>query len=257
LNSRVRFVLLVLVFLAEAGRGGILPAQAGSGVLEIFNDPFDGPSVDSSKWLIAGWKEHGGQTGRERTYIENGRLNLVFIYDPDYFKTTGLYLSSAIQTRRDDFLYGRWEARLKPSDVPGVLNSMYTIDWRNNGTETRQEIDIEFLTYTFKDRTGEVHFAVHAHGLRSWNRDIRLDFNPADDFHVWGFEITPTHIQWFVDDQVLHTYRYAEEAVRIDAPYILKFNTWSKKQWINGPPQPNEKAVYQIDWVRFTPIKNY
>jgi beta-glucanase (GH16 family) len=155
-----------------------------------FEDDFNGEKIDESVWQIGTWVEHGGQTGRKRCYVENGYLNLIFINDSEEG-----YLSSAIQTR-EEFLYGRWEARLKPSSVPGVLNSMYTIDW-DDGNGTKQEIDIEFLTYTFDENSGEVHFAVHADDFNSFNTnpDIELDFNPSGDFHVWGFEITPEHVQ--------------------------------------------------------------
>jgi beta-glucanase (GH16 family) len=216
-----------------------------------FEDDFNDEQINESVWQIATWVEHDGQTGRGRCYSENGYLNLVFIND-----SAEGYLSSAIQTR-EEFLYGRWEARLKPSSVPGVLNSMYTIDW-DDGDGTKQEIDIEFLTYTFADNSGEVHFAVHADGLNSFNTnpDIELDFNPSDDFHVWGFEITPLYVQWFVDDLILLTYTYSENDIVIDSEYQLKFNFWSQENWINGPPVENTECIYQIDWIRFYPYVN-
>lgn len=166
------------------------------------------------------------------------------------------YLSAAIQTR-ETFLYGRWEARLKPSSVAGVLNSFYTIDW-GTGDGTKQEIDIEFLTFAFGEGAGKVHYAVHAEGHTSMNTnpDIDLNFNPSDDFHVYGFEITPEHIEWFVDDEVIHTYAYSENDITIDAPYQLKLNVWSAVHWVNGPPPVDTDCVYQIDWIKFYPYEN-
>ncbi len=239
---------------AGAGSGAPCPATDEAYVDSEFFDDFDGPEIDNHIWLVAGWQEHGGQTSPDRCFAENGNLNLVFINDSTI---ADHYLSAAIQTQQE-FYYGRWEARLKPSDVPGVLNSMYTIDWDNTvtgGDGTKQEIDIEFLTYSFADNSGEVHFAVHAEGLTSMdtNPDIPLDFNPSDDFHVWGFDITPEQIEWFVDDRVLLTYRYSENDITIDAPYQLKFNVWSDTDWINGPPEADVECLYLIDWVRFTP----
>ena len=160
-------------------------------------------------------------------------------------------------------MYGRWEASLKPSNVPGVLNSFYTIDWNNttDGTSgsdgTKQEIDIEFLTKSFKDNTGEVHFAVHERGRKSieTNPDIKVDFSPCADFHVWGFEITPEYIEWFVDDKVLKRYVYDGNEIIINAPYQLKLNFWSAERWIGGPPKENVKCIYQIDWIKFTPLR--
>lgn len=229
---------------ATGGSGGILPT---------FEDDFEGTEVDTNLWQVATWMEHGGQTGVDRVYVEDGKLHLVFVDD----SALG-YLSSAIQTR-EEFLYGRWEARLRPSSVPGVLNSFYTIDWddtddpQSTSDGTKQEIDIEFLTYSFGSDTGQVHYAVHAEGLTSFgtNPDIDLGFNPSDDFHVWGFEITPEHIQWFVDGQVLLTYTYGEQAISIDAPYMLKLNAWSSTNWINGPPETDVPCIYEIDWIRF------
>ncbi len=232
----------------ESGAGTDEPIGDQDLAEEIFRDDFNGSQVDGSVWQVATWSEHGGQTGSERCYVEDGRLNLIFTND-----AVEGYLSSAIQSW-DSFLYGRWEARLKPSGVPGVLNSMYTIDW-GGGDGTKQEIDIEFLTYSFTDDAGEVHFAVHADGFTSFNTnpDVEIDFNPADDFHIWGFEITPEQIQWFVDDTVLLTYIYADHDIAIDAPYQLKFNAWSAEHWINGPPEANVPCIYQIDWIRFIP----
>ena len=250
-------------FLVTAGGAVILfltacqtsPRPSDSATMEVspefpngrpFFDDFTAAALDESIWEIGVWWEHGGQTGRERTYLRDGRLHMALVNDPE----EGI-LSSALQTR-ESFLFGRWEASLKPSAVPGVLNSFYTIDW-NGGDGSRQEIDIEFLTYTFAEDRGEVHLAVHARDRRSWSVDIPLNFNPADDFHVWGFEITPEHIQWFVDDTILHTYVYADNPVAIDRPYQLKFNVWTQEAWIHGPPEEGVESVYEIEWIRFTP----
>lgn len=222
---------------------------------DYFYEDFNGSSVDNSIWHIATWSEHGGQTGIERCYVENGFLNMVFIND-----SQNGFLSAAIQSR-DEFLYGKWEARIKPSNVPGLLNSFYTIDWNNTIDEsstsngTKEEIDIEFLTKSFTGTDGEVHFAVHASNKTSFNTnpDITLGFDPSDDFHIWGFEITPEYIEWFVDNNVLKRYTYADNDISITSPYQLKLNVWSAVNWIGGPPESDIECIYQIDWIKFTP----
>jgi beta-glucanase (GH16 family) len=225
-------------------------------IIEAFRDDFNIDTVDASVWQVATWSEHGGQTGTERCFAKNGYLNMKFI------NNNGTFLSSAIQTRKE-FLYGRWEARIKPSSVPGVLNSLYTIDWddistTNTGDDgTKQEIDIEFLTFAFGSGKGKVHFAVHASGLQSFdtNPDIDLNFDPSADFHVWGFEIAPDHLEWFVDNTTLLTYKYSKHPVAINSPYQLKLNFWSQANWINGPPASGVECLYLIDWIRFIPYE--
>ena len=221
----------------------------------VFREDFNGSSIDESIWTIGTWTEHEGQLGRERCYIEDGYLNLLLIND------NGTCLSSAIQSNQD-FLYGKWEVRLKASSVYGVLNSFYTIDWNNRSTTdpndgTKQEIDIEFLTHSFGENKGQVHIAVHAQGYKSFdiNPDIDLGFDPSVDFHIWGFNITPKHIEWFVDGKTLYTYVYDERDVKINSPYQLKLNHWTKKDWILGPPESGVVSRYLVDWIQFTPYE--
>ena len=128
-----------------------------------------------------------------------------------------------------------------------------TSDASADDNGTKQEIDIEFLTYSFANSYGEVHFAVHAAGKESeeTNPDIVLDFNPSDDFHIWGFDITSEYIEWFVDDKILKKYEYNEGDIKINAPYSLKFNVWTSEHWVNGPPTPDIECIYEIDWIRF------
>jgi beta-glucanase (GH16 family) len=220
----------------------------------LFYDDFS-QGIQPSLWQVATWQEHEAQTGTERCFVKDGYLHLVFINDPEKG-----YLNAAIQTV-DEFLYGKWEVRAKPTPVPGVLNSIYTIDWNNrhdNTSEsngTKQEVDIEFLTSSFGPDTGEVHIAVHAHGKKSFNSnpDLKLPFNPSDDFNTWGFEILPDRINWFVNDQPLHTYIFSQYDIVIDAPYQFKMNVWTDSHWIKGPPEAGKECVYLVDWIRFTP----
>ena len=46
-------------------------------------------------------------------------------------------------------------------------------------------------------------------------------------------------------------------AIKIDAPYQLKFNVWSSKNWVQGPPIADTDCIYQIDWVKFYPYVTY
>ncbi len=236
--------------------------SGGSEPAYDFIDSFQDGVIDTSVWQIGTWTEHGGRLSRDRVYVQDDMLVMVFEYDTQYYQETGLFKSSAIQTRRDDFGYGRWEARLKPTDENGVLPTMYTIDWRDGGAQTRQEIDFEFVSVNIGDDYSEVHLAVHGADFSSWSTQVELPFNPAADFHVWGFDITAERIQWFVDDIVLYEYWYDQQPGRIDAPYMLKFNFWSAYyqpgtsgagNWILGPPVADTEIYYYIDWVRFTP----
>ncbi len=218
----------------------------------VFEDPFDPDWAETqTAWRRASWSQNGTQMSPERCVTNDDGLleQTVLAGNPPQ---GGSMQSTA------EYLYGRWVARLKPSSVPGVLNSMFTMDWDDltddttDSDGTHQEIDIEFLTYTFGDDTGQVHLAVHRPDHTNHvSEDIELDFNPSDDFHEWGFDILPDRIDWHVDGEVFFTFEY-DDTITIDGPYELFFNSWTRESWINGPPA--EDAVVQIDWVRFYPF---
>lgn len=224
---------------------------------EPFVENFDGSILDTQVWQVATWVEHGGQTGVDRCFVEDGMLHMHFVNS-----SANGFLSSAIQTR-GEFFYGTWEFRAKPSPVSGVLNSFYTIDWNNtadssSGSDgTKEEIDIEFLTKSFTGDSGQVHLALHASGKPSWDTrpDLDLGFNPSSGFHTYGFRITPSFIEWTVDGTPLHRYVYEGNPISITSPYQLKLNVWSAESWIGGPPASDVVADYQIDWIRFTPYR--
>ncbi len=218
-----------------------------------FYDEFDDENTPggyswNEDWSRATWIMNSTQMGEERAYPEDGIMHFIV--------TAGEpYQGGAIQTR-NQFLYGKWEASLKPSNIPGVVNAMFTNDWDNEITDnsdsdgTHQEIDIEFLPYTFNGSTGEVHIALHDWGHTNYvNEDIRLDFDPSAGFHIWGFEILPDKVTWLVDNKELYTFQYNTE-FRINASYQFFFNAWtSNSNWVQGPP--DAEALFQVDWVRF------
>ena len=71
---------------AQGERWGVAAGSSAGGsaggTTPTFEDNFDGTQVDTTTWQVATWKEHGGQTGVDRVYVENGKLHLVFINDP-------------------------------------------------------------------------------------------------------------------------------------------------------------------------------
>jgi len=219
-----------------------------------FREDFN-TDIDEDIWIRTTHFEHHGQTGKERCFTKDGYLNLL------WENKTGPeppWLGSAIQSHQK-FLYGKWEVRLKASSTPNVLNSFYTIDWRD-GNGTRQEIDIEFLTRTFGENSGKIHLALHDYHegeKRSYGVNIDLDFNPSDDFHEYGFSVYRDKIEWFVDGNIIHTHVY--DIIKVDYPYNLKLNHWTdpKGEWVSGsegPPPAGTTSTYLVDWIQFTPF---
>ncbi|MBN2584136.1 MAG: glycoside hydrolase family 16 protein [Planctomycetes bacterium] len=219
-----------------------------------FQDNFDaGWKTAQKDWKVATWKQNGTEMSPERCAVDDkGRMvQTVLAGEP--------YRGGSMQTSKE-YPYGRWAARLKPSSVPGVLNSMFTMDWDDlttsdkDGDGSKFEVDIEFLTYTFGKGRGKVHLAVHVPEKKNaFVADVELEFNPSDEFHVWGFDILPDRVVWHVDGKPLRTYERPAE-YSFHPNYEFFFNSWTSPKWIKGPAK--EDARYLIDWVKFYPQKN-
>lgn len=227
----------------------------------------------NSKWRIATWPQNGVLMKKDNIDVRQFTQEDIHSYSSDQAnaylvqkvipfdnqsQNNILHSGASIQTSQE-FGYGRWLARVKPSNVPGVLNSIFTKDWDDHLTSqpsdgTKREVDIEFLTYTFKEDSGQVHLAIHgskADGGRIYAKDIQLNFNPSEKYHLWGFDILPDRVVWHVDGKLLHTWMYPS-TFKVNENYEFFLNSWTKKRWINGPP--SSVAEYEIDWVTFYPL---
>ena len=230
-------------------------------VAPAFHDDFS-PGWETSQrdWRVASWRQNDTAMSPERCRTDaEGRLVQTVLPDMPH-------RGGSLQTNRE-FGYGRWIARVKPSSVPGVLNSIFTVDWDDLRTSApddgdKSEVDIEFLTHTFGPGKGEVHLAIH---LRidgkpvSHSRNIPLDFNPSDDFREWGFDILPDGVVWHVDGREIHRWQATPEQ-KITPAYEFFFNSWTGSSgdmghWIKGPPA--QAADYHIDWVKFHPLETF
>ncbi len=239
------FILNEAVQLGSLEEGGFSPEPS-------FVDDFDyGWETRTSDWQRATWVQNKTKMAKERA-VANQDGHLVLTVKAGEPKRGG-----SIQSKRE-FGYGRWIARVRPSSVPGVLNSVFTKDWDDLTTAEdphdgrKAEVDFEFLTYTFGPDSGEIHLAIHLKGHHPlWHIDIPLDFNPSDDFREWGFDILPDKVVWHVDGKILFAWEYTDEYF-IDPMYEFFFNAWTKQVWIKGPPR--EDAAYHIDWLKFYPL---
>jgi beta-glucanase (GH16 family) len=229
-----------------------LPSLKEAGLTEepAFVDEFDPDWPKKDAWQVATWKQNGTQMAPERCRVDaQGHLvQTVLAGKP--------FLGGSVQSTKE-YGYGRWIARLKPTSVPGVLNSMFTKDWEDMTTPTphdggKAEIDIELLSHTYAPGKGEVHLAIHLKDRPAvFQVDVPLDFNPSDDFHEWGFDVLPDRVVWHVDGRIVHEWKYTKE-LSVAPGYEMFFNSWTMEKWIKGPPAA--EADYRIDWVKFYPV---
>ncbi len=241
--------------LFRAGEAKAIPTLAAGGFADLpsFEDHFLASwEQTQDAWRVATWKQNGTlmSPDRCRTDGQGHLVQTVLAGDPPR--------GGSLQTKRE-FGYGRWIARVKASAVPGLLNSIFTKDWDDLTTPgddqdgLKAEVDIEFVTHTFGDNQGQVHLAIHLKDHDNfWHGNVPLDFNPSEDFHEWGFDILPDRVVWHVDGKVLQTWANTPEYL-VHPGYEFFFNSWTQKSWLKGPPL--QDGQYEIDWVKFYPLR--
>jgi len=135
--------------------------------------------------------------------------------------------SAAAITSRDRYLYGRFEANIKASKVPGVITGFFL-----HRDSPRQEIDVEIsgnrtdrlMVNVYYNPGGEG--AKFDYGYRGAASYINLGFDASESYHNYAIEWEPNIIRWFVDDILVHKRIEWNPTPIPHLPMALHVNLW-------------------------------
>lgn len=179
-------------------------------VTPLFEDNFNGPTLDMSTWLsiegdgceqgICGWGNNELQRySSENLSIVDGAL----VIRADRLQS-GQYVSAKISSvGRFARQFGRFEARMKLPKGRGLWPAFWMLpEGSGNPWPVDGEINILEATGDMPERVlGAAHFGswpTHTH----YSETIRMVKPLSDDFHVYAVEWTPGKLSWSVDDKV-------------------------------------------------------
>lgn len=170
---------------------------------------------------------------------------------------------------RDQFLYGRFEARMKMVSIPGSVSSMflyYDDSWMKD-VYVWNEIDIEVLG---KGGTSWQSNIITREADPSIKKNTSsevihpFEFDATQDFHLYAIVWTPEYVSWEIDSvEVRRDTLGIERGTRADKDQVafltekqsLRFNLWASKSqaWV-GKFTGDELAAgpqeQVIDYVR-------
>jgi GR25 family glycosyltransferase involved in LPS biosynthesis len=135
--------------------------------------------------------------------------------------------SSAALSSRMSFLYGRFEAVLKPSRVPGVVTGLFL-----HRDSPRQEIDIEFVGRRPRQMLTNVYYnpgsegARFDYGYRGSPILVDLGFDASAAFHSYAIEWSPSSLRWYVDGRLVHQRANWEPTPIPHLPMRFHLNLW-------------------------------
>ena len=139
------------------------------------------------------------------------------------------FTSAAIASRRR-YLYGRFVAEVRPSNVSGLITGIFL-----HRNAPRQEIDLEFLG---KDKTKllvNVYYNPGGegtkleYGYRGTPTLIDLGFDTTSEFHRYEIEWCSDFIRWRVDGRLVHERVMWEPTPIPHLPMQFNVNLWHSR----------------------------
>jgi GR25 family glycosyltransferase involved in LPS biosynthesis len=202
-----------------------LERQKSLGALRVFFED-DLAEIQPGRWLLRN-DTFPGNLGLFRpanvTAAPGGGLSFSVIEEPLGVRN----LSAAAITSCVNFLFGRFEATLQATNVPGVVTGFFL-----HRDSPRHEIDVEILGNRPDQLLVNVFYnpgtdgAKFDYGYRGTPILIELGFDASKALHQYMIEWDPCEIRWFVDRKLVHRRAVWDPTPIPQLPMTLHVNTW-------------------------------
>ncbi|MCB9058314.1 MAG: family 16 glycosylhydrolase [Calditrichae bacterium] len=148
----------------------------------------------------------------------------------------------------DSFTYGRFEVKYKVARGTSVLSTFFTYNDFEKCCSEWNEIDIEILGRYSDD----IQTTTIVPRQFTYNSHTKLDFDPAEDFHEYGFEWTPDYVAWFVDGKEVYRQTGEHISTLVFGQKIM-MNIWAA-EWVPWVGEWNPELLpffAKYDWVTY------
>jgi beta-glucanase (GH16 family) len=260
-------ILLACAFIAS-------PAAAQEAWELVWSDEFDGSSLDASNWspqigtgtaygLPAGWGNNELQyytNSADNIQVSDGTLKIIARQQNFGGRN---YTSARLRTlNKQEFLYGRVEARMKLPSTQGIwpafwmlpTNSPYGI-WASSG-----EIDV-MESVNIADRIyGTLHFGNQWPNNQSAGPRYSDGTDFSNDFYTYRVDWEPDSFTWYINDVPFGTINNASwfsaaapgnSRAPFDTPYHLLMNVAVGGNFPGNPTgASNFPQTLEVDYVR-------
>jgi beta-glucanase (GH16 family) len=235
----------------------------------VWQDEFDGASIDLSKWEYEVNANGGGNnelqyyTARSaNSYVKDGVLVMQALQE--HFtgaEGTREYTSARMRTlNKGDWKYGRLDIKAKLPRGQGLWPAIWMLptDWLYGGWAASGEIDImELLGQDIKTVYGTLHYGGQWPDNAHTGTSFKLtqgDF--SNDFHVFRLDWEANEFRWYVDDQLYQTQKqWYTKGKPFPAPFDQRFHLLlNVAVGGNWPGNPDATTTFPqtmtVDYVR-------
>ena len=217
------------------------PAASGAKWHLAFQDEFDAPAIDATKWTV-----HNNQTwGKlmsirmtENVVQEKGLLRLITrkekVRDKEW--TTGM-VGTGKAFRQT---YGYWEASMRYAPSPGLNNAFWTNPGKGPKGEPGYEIDVNEGHWP-----NTINASLHQQGLASLSKSWRAPLDLSKDFHTYACLWTEREIIYFWDGREINR----KPNTNATHPGPVLFST-AVFPWAGSITDALHNTSMDVDWVR-------
>lgn len=240
----------------------------------VWADEFDGNTLDLSSWayqtgtgtaygLPAGWGNNELQyyTNLSANVSVSGGTLKITAREQNFGGQP--YTSARIRTLgMRDFLYGRFEGRMKIPSTSGVWPAFWMLPTNSpyGGWASSGEIDIMESVNTATTIFGTIHHGSPFPNNQANGTTVNNGTDFSQGFHEYAIEWDPDEIRWYLDGQQYHSVTSDQwfsslAAGNAQAPFDVRFHLLlNVAVGGNFPGNPNGSASYpqtlEVDYVR-------
>ena len=241
--------------------GVVARAEPPAGYKLAWNDEFDGPTLDTSKWR--NWlpgRRHDAINTEEAISVTNGCLVITTFHEG------GTNYTGMVSTR-DRFapVRGYWEARIEFNETPG----MWSAFWLQSSTMGRPPDDpakagmeIDIIEHRATAKNGDridtnVQHTLHWNGYGKFHQSkshTTSESGLKSGFHVYGFEWTESAYRFYVDGKVTWT---VDGPISKAPEFLILSSEVEDKKWAGTIPaggfgdRSASRTKMLVDYVRY------
>ena len=164
---------------------------------------------------------------------------------PEAGQTPKPYAAAELRTKQN-FFYGRFRARVQMAPGVGVINAFWGFYDRYAAED---DVDNQIVTEGVSTPEHQLRFSVVAPVAGAAPQTSDLPFDPADSFHVVGYDWTPNEIRFYVDG-ALHSAVSGDEVAALTEYQRLVLSAYpSQAGWVGDFDEAVLPVAAAYDWV--------
>lgn len=256
-----------MLFIVAGPTGNVFAAERSSGWRLVWQDEFDGRTLDPSKWEFEVNADGGGNNELQYYVTNNARVKDGVLYIEARKEHhagpqgTREYTSSRLRTRlKGDWKYGRFDIRARLPKGQGMWPAIWMLptDEAYGGWPHSGEIDImELLGHEPNRVHGTLHYSAPGNGIVYQGTNFTLTTGTfADVFQVFRLDWEPHAMRWYVDGKLYQTQtNWLSKAHGFPAPFDRRFHLLLNfAVGGNWPGNPDARTTFPqamaVDYVR-------